>query len=293
MKLRLPYLLIAPALLLMTFWTFYPFIYLYYLSLSRWNIGDPEPVFIGLGNFEKLFFHDPRFLNSVAVTAAFTFLSVVISMFIGFGLALVLNKSLRGFGLARTLFLLPMSMTPIVTSLVWRQLWTPPWSWINFFLNQLTFGAFPLESEWLFNPDLALITVVITDAWQWTPFVILALLAGFQSLPREPYEAALVDGASKVQILRYVTLPAMSTLILIVLIFRTVWAIRSFDIIFAMTNGGPGTVTENLPIWIFKQMMEFYKIGYSAAVAVVTFIVILAITMILVKLVRRTFREEV
>ncbi len=276
---------------MMTFWTFYPTIFLYYISLTRWNIGDPEPVFVGLRNYQTLFLDDPRFLSSVATTGLFTLGSVGISIVVGFGLALVLNKSLRGFGMARTLFLLPMSMTPIVTSLVWRQLWTPPWSWINFYLNQLTFGVFPLYLEWLFDPNLALLTVVITDAWQWTAFPTLAFLAGFQSLPREPYEAALVAGASRVQILRYLTLPSMRSLILIVLIFRTVWAIRSFDIIFAMTNGGPGTATENLPIWIFKQMMEFYKIGYSAAVAVITFVLILALTMVLVRLLRTSFRE--
>ena len=188
-----------------------------------------------------------------------------IELVLGFVLALVLSRRLRGMGLVRTLLIIPMAMTPVVVGLTWRLLYTPPFGLVNYSASLVGVDLPPM----LTDPVLAFVAVVIVDVWQWTPFMMLLMLAGLQSLPGEPFEAAAVDGAGPLQSLRFLTIPMLRGIILVALIFRGVDAFDTFDTIYVLTRGGPGTATQTMTMFDFFQAFRWFHFGYAAAVAVI------------------------
>ena len=259
---RFAWLLIAPTAIVLGLFTLFPIGYLFWVSLQ--SVNGPRMRFIGLDNY-NLIAGDPTFWDAVRVTLLYVVATTGLELVLGFGLALVLARKLRGLGLVRTLLIIPMAMTPVVVGLTWRLLYTPPFGLVNYGASIAGIDLPPL----LTDPVLALVAVVVVDVWQWTPFMMLLVLAGLQSLPSEPFEAASVDGASRLQLLRYLTIPMLRGIVLVALIFRGIDAFDTFDTIYVLTRGGPGTATQTLTMFDFFQAFRWFHFGYAAAVAVV------------------------
>lgn len=274
-----PYALLLPALIVLLLLVIFPTLFLFYLSLSRWDIMTAVPRFIGLGNFREMFFDDLMFRESVRISAVFTIGAVVIEYGLGLALAVALNRKLPGLGIIRTLLIVPMAMTPVVTGLVWRMLYDPTFGMINYLLTLIGVTG----QAWVAQSSTALYALMVVDVWQWTPFVFLVLTAGLQSLPNEPFEAALVDGASRWQTFWQITFPLLWPVSLLVILLRTIDAWKVFDIVYAVTKGGPGTATQTLNFYSYTKGFQWFDLGYAAALIVVVLLVATIFTNALVR----------
>src|SRR5262245_347414 len=261
-------LLIAPALSVLLLLSIYPLIYSITISLQT---ETAEGVKWGAANFTRLI-SDKFFLTAMAHTFIYATAALFFEFSIGLTLALILNSQTRGRGLFRAALLVPMMFPTVVVGVVWRLMLNPNFGAINGTLKELGLNTEPLT--WTASPKLALVSVIAVDVWQWTPFVFLVLLAGLQAIPQEPYEAALIDGSSRWQTFRYVTLPLLKPAILIALLLRTMDLLRVFDQIFILTEGGPGFATETISLYIYRTAFRFFDFGYAAAMS----FVLLAIT---------------
>jgi multiple sugar transport system permease protein len=201
-------------------------------------------------------------------------LGVVGPTVIGTAAALVFAREFPGRGLLRTVFSLPMMATPVSIALVWQMMFHPQLGVLNYFLSLLHIPPQP----WIFSTRSVLPTLAIVETWQWIPFVMLIVLGGLAALPSEPYEAALIDGASRLQTIWYITIPLVWPYIMIALLLRSIDALKAFDIIYVMTQGGPGTASETLNIFLYLQAFAFYNIGFSSAVVVIYFIILLVMS---------------
>ena len=252
-----------------------PMAWLFWLSLHDWTLTRPGPmVWVGLSNYEQLF-RDARFLSGVRVTAIFTVVSVVLQMLIGLGLALMLNRTFRGMGLARTAILLPMIATPAAMALVWRVMFNPQLGIINELMRMVGHPGL----LWVAHPSTALASLIATEVLRETPMTVIILLAGLQSLPQEPYEAARIDGASRWQAFRHITLPLLKTSIMVSLLFRAIFTLKVFDVIYVITQGGPAGSTENFPVFAYLQAFAYWRMGYAAATAMLFFLLVLAVVL--------------
>ncbi|MBD3309336.1 ABC transporter permease subunit [candidate division KSB3 bacterium] len=263
---RFGYLMVAPAFLTLFIMTIYPFLYVVYVSFHKWSIVPTIPrVFIGLKQYSNMF-HDTSFHRTLWVTFVYTFGVVAVEMLVGFWIAFLVSTSRNRW--LRIAFIMPAVVAPVVVGLTWRFLFSYDLGPINFFVSSLGLERI----NWLGQPNTALISVMMVDIWQWTPFAMLIFLAGLESLPLEPYEAARVDGAHSWHILRYITLPQLTPIIAIILMFRTLDAFKTFDIIYMVTGGGPGNATEVLSYKIWHKAFFQNQLGYAAALSVLTLI---------------------
>ena len=274
--LLLPYVLIAPAVAVLLALSIYPLIYSISVSLQ---VGEQW----GLGNFTRLF-SDNFFLTAMAHTFVFAVAALTCEFLLGLGLALLLNGQIRGRGFFRASLLVPMMLPPVVAAIVWRLLLNPDFGAINGTLKQIGIDTTPLT--WTASHVLAMLSVIAVDVWQWTPFVFLVLLAGLQAIPQEPYEAALIDGSSRWQTFRNVTLPLLRPAILIVLLLRTMDLLRVFDQIFILTEGGPGFATETISLYIYRAAFRFFDFGYAAAMSFVLLVLTNIVSVFYIKLLR-------
>jgi len=260
----LAYVLLAPTVAVLLALTIYPLIYSVKISLhgesGNWT----------LQNFTRLF-ADQFFLSALAHTIVYAAIALTFEFLIGLSLALLLNEQMRGQSVFRALLLLPMMLPPVVVGVVWRLMLNSNFGAVNGTLKR--FGLNTDALTWTASPKLAMATVVIADIWQWTPFMFLILLAGLQAIPQEPYEAALIDGASAWQTFRHVTLPLLKTAILIALLLRTMDLLRVFDQIFILTEGGPGFATETVSLYIYRTAFRFSNFGYAAAMSFVLLLI--------------------
>jgi len=270
-ELLFPTLLIAPAMAVLLSLSIYPLIYSVTISLQQ---ETPDGITWGLGNFVRLV-SDSFFWTAMAHTFVYAVAALTCEFFLGLGLALLLNSQIRGRGLFRASLLVPMMLPTVVVGVVWRLLLNPDFGAINGTLSR--FGINTAGLTWTASPRLAMLSVIVVDVWQWTPFVFLVLLAGLQAIPQEPYEAALIDGSSRWQTFRHVTLPLLKPAILIVLLLRTMDLLRVFDQIFILTEGGPGFATETISLYIYRTAFRFFDFGYAAAMS----FVLLALTNII------------
>jgi len=241
----------------------YPLIYSVTISLQR---DTSSGAVWGLGNFTRLF-TDNFFWTAMAHTFVYAVAALTCEFLLGLGLALLLNAQIRGRGFFRASLLVPMMLPPVVVGVVWRLMLNPDFGAINGTLKW--FGVSTESLTWTASPRLAMLSVIAVDVWQWTPFVFLVLLAGLQAIPQEPYEAALIDGSSRWQTFRHVTLPLLKPAILIVLLLRTMDLLRVFDQIFILTEGGPGFATETISLYIYRTAFRFFDFGYAAAMSFV------------------------
>ena len=241
----------------------YPLIYSITISLQQESAAGINWTF---GNFARLA-SDSFFWTAMAHTFVYAAAALTCEFLLGLGLALLLNSQIRGRGLFRASLLVPMMLPTVVVGVVWRLMLNPDFGAINGTLAR--FGISKESLTWTASPRLAMLSVIAVDVWQWTPFVFLVLLAGLQAIPQEPYEAALIDGSSRWQTFRHVTLPLLKPAILIVLLLRTMDLLRVFDQIFILTEGGPGFATETISLYIYRTAFRFFDFGYAAAMSFV------------------------
>lgn len=269
-----PYLFLAPALLIMVLALIYPLGYMVYGSFREWDPSQAlsETDFVGLANYVTLW-NDPNFRESVVVTLTFAISVVSVEMLIGVGLALLLDRNLRGMSILRTLFILPMMIAPVVVGLIWRYMYHPT---LGVFNN--TLESFGLTSvDWL--GQHALLSVIIADIWQWTPFIFILSLAALQSLPRSALEAARIDGATGWQQIVHIKLPLMMPVLIVTGLLRLIDAFKVLEVILVMTEGGPGLSTEIMALRISRTASEFRELGVAAAMSNYLLMMLLLLTM--------------
>src|SRR5450759_3646367 len=257
-----------PAIVFIGLLMVFPILYTLYLSFTNWNLtSGMEPSFVGLNSY-LLVFSEPRFLHALGRTFTFTVFAVAAEVVLGVAIALILNRAFVGKSFAKLLLLLPLVATPIAVGIVFNLFYDPTIGLLNFALNAL---GLP-QGLWVSSEKTVIASLVLVDVWQWTPMINLTGLAG---LSEEPVEAARVDGASEWQILRYVTIPMVMPVILMAMILRLIDALKTFDIISAMTCGGPGYASETLYSMGFKYSFEYFGMGQSSVILVALFIVVL------------------
>lgn len=269
------WLFAAPAVLVVGTVIVFPWLFTLYMSGHDWKIGG-GPEFVGLQNFVELF-RDARFLESMGHTFYFTTLAVVLPIVFGTAAALVFHREFPFRGLLRTVFVMPMMATPVAVALVWTMMFHPQLGVLNYLLSLVGIGP----QAWVYSPDTVIPTLILVEVWHWTPLVMLIVLGGLAGLPREPYESALIDGANNWHMFRHITLPLVWPFIMVAIVIRTIDALKAFDTIFVITQGGPGTASETLNIFLYLQAFQFYKIGYASAVVVIFFVIIIMLSLLL------------
>jgi multiple sugar transport system permease protein len=267
-----------PAVIALFLLMVFPVGYTLWMSLHEWFVSSvTPPEFVGLANYVKIITSDTRFQAALLRTFYFTAIAVVVQTILGVGIALVFNREFRGKGVVRTLFLFPMVATPVAIALVWMMMFNPTLGILNYFLRAL--GQSP--ALWIANEHTVIPSLALVDTWQWTPFITLIALAGLSALPTEPFEAALMDGASGWQTFWLVTLPLLRPTIMVAVLFRTIDALKTFDIIYVMTQGGPGQASETLNIYIFQSGFSYFHMGYASSLLVILFAIVLFISILL------------
>jgi multiple sugar transport system permease protein len=277
---RFFWILLSPALAVLAVVTIAPFLFLFSTSLTPLNLARPATWWdfsAPLANFVELL-DDHRFLGSLGVQLRLSVFTVAFQLLLGLAAALLLNSRLRFLEAMRALFIIPMVLPPIVVAIIWKVLFTPDISVLNWALGLL---GLP-QPAWLAHPRLALPAIIIADIWEWFPFTLLMLLAALQMIPAEPLEAARIDGAGAWQVFRHVVLPLLRPAIVVTVLFRLIESVKAFPLIFVMTGGGPGTVTEATNYYAFLQGFNYSLIGYSAAISVVVLASVLAISYLIV-----------
>lgn len=273
-----PYVFLAPAAAVLGVGLLYPIGYMLYASFLRWTpnqrIGEAEPV--GFRNYLNLL-EDPNFRESFVVTLKFAAAVVSLEMIVGVGLALLLDRKLRGMSVLRTIFILPMMIAPIVVGLMWRYMYHPSVGVFNRTLEGWGFEPVP----WLSDPGWSLVSVIVADVWQWTPFIFILSLAALQSLPRSALEASRIDGASAWQQALYIKLPLMMPVLVVAGLLRLIDAFKVLEVILVMTNGGPGLSTEILSLRIWRTASEFLELGVASAASGYLLVLLLLLTTIM------------
>ncbi len=272
-----PYFFIAPAIFVMVAGLAYPVVQSLYLSVLDWKIGTPleDADSVGWANYRRMF-ADPDVWESLWVTIRFGFWTISIEMFLGVALALMLEKPIRGASVFRTVFILPLMISPVVVGLIWRYLFDARVGWINHYLA-IWFGIEP--QVWLGDAELAFFAIVFVDIWQWTPFVFIIVIAGLQALPSEVLEASRIDGANWWQQIFLVKLPMISSILVIALLMRLIDVFRALEVMYIMTGGGPGRATELLSLHIYNRAFDAQLLGYASAIAVLLIVIVFAISL--------------
>jgi multiple sugar transport system permease protein len=275
----LPYLLMLPALVLLA-GMLYPFGLGFYYSFTSYWLQYPNRFrFVWFDNYVELM-GEPLFARALEFTLGFTLVAVVLQVGLGLAVALFLHARIPGRRVMRALMLLPLMMPPVIAALMWKIMMASTNAGIlNYMLSFV--GVGPIN--WFGSTSGAIVSVLIIDTWGNLPFVALILLGGLQALPTEPYEAAVVDGAGPVAILRYVTLPLLSPFIVLAITFRTMDSLRIFDVIYATTAGGPNDATTNLHIMALQYSFQWYQMGKGMAQAIVLLLLVVIASYVLTR----------
>jgi multiple sugar transport system permease protein len=271
-----PYVLfVVPAMAIILAVIVFPWLFTLHMSLHDWKMTGTS-TFVGLANYAGLA-GDERFLWALARTLYYAALAVILPLVLGTIAALIFHQRFPLRGLLRGIFILPMMATPVAVALVWTMMFHPQLGVLNYLLS---LAGLPPQL-WVFDPATVIPSLVMVETWQWTPLVMLIVLGGLASLPVEPFESARLDGASAWQSFRHITFPLVLPFLMVAAIIRTIDAIKSFDLIFVISQGGPGTASETINIYLYLQAFAFYNIGYASAVVVVFFVIITALALCL------------
>ena len=273
---------VLPALIVVLAVIIFPWAYTIWMSLHEWKVGAP-PTFVGLANYIRLPGY-ARFVESVWHTLVYTVLSVALPLVLGTLAAVVFHAKFPMRGFLRGLFILPMMATPVAIALVWTMMFHPQLGILNYLLSLV--GLPP--QLWVFHPATVIPSLVLVETWQWTPLVMLIVLGGLAAIPAEPYESAQIDGATRWQVFRYIALPLIMPFLFIASMIRMIDAVKSFDIIFAITQGGPGSASETINLYLYSVAFVYYDVGYASAIVVVFFALIVALAGALLRLRQRT-----
>ncbi|MBI4574374.1 MAG: sugar ABC transporter permease [candidate division NC10 bacterium] len=269
-----------PAVVVVFILMVFPVFYTVYMSLHSWFASSlTGPEFIGLQNFKRAFTQDERFRNAIWLTLYFTVLATALQLVLGVSLALLLNRPFRGKGFFRSIFLLPMVATPVAIALVWMMMYNPTLGVMNYLVGLVGLGPY----TWVSDVHLVIPALAVVDTWEWTPLITLITLAGLATLPLEPYESALIDGATPAQMFWRITLPLLRPTIMVALLFRSIDCLKTFDIIYVMTAGGPGFASETLNVYTFQVGLFYFHIGYACSLLVILFALVLGVSLILIK----------
>jgi multiple sugar transport system permease protein len=282
MNFKHKYFFLFPGLFVLIGILIFPIIFVVRLSLSGWNSYNPGLDFIGLENYIRLFTDDPRFWESFFRLSFLSVTTVILQYVIGFALAHMVWKDIKFKRFFRVLFLIPMMTTPVIMTVIWRTFFHESLGPVNDILSN--FGASP---KWLTDPVIAKFTVIIVEVWQWTPFMFLLLLAGLLSLPKEPFLAAAIDGASPVRKFIYVTFPLMAPISIGAIIIRLIEASKIMDTVYVLTSGGPGTSTETSSFYIFIKGLREFQMGYAASMSF-TYLIIMIISLTIINEIRKS-----
>lgn len=272
-----------PAVTFVVVMMLFPVIYTLFLSFTNWNLTSGMPLsLVGLRSFSRVL-KEPRFLAAIGRTFSFTLIAITVETVLGLSLALLLNREFKGKSVMKLILLLPLVATPVAIGIVWNLFFDPTIGLANFVLTR--FGLEP--SAWVSSAETVIPSLAIVDIWQWTPMITLIVLAGLASLSPEPYESARVDGANAFQVFARITMPMIAPTLLTAMILRTVDALKTFDIIYAMTGGGPGYASETLNVMAFKYSFEYFRMGQSSVILVFLFLLVLALSMVIMRLRKR------
>lgn len=277
--------LLTPALVFVLAMAVFPLAYSFLLSLREWKLAqtDTPGAWVGMSNYVDLLTDDPEFLDSVKVTAVFVFWDVLVTLIFALGVGLLLKREGKIFSIARVLLLLPFVMSPAVIGISFKFLLNAEYGILQYLLGWFIPA---LEGKvWLSDSTLSMIAVVASDVWHWAPYMTLVMLGGLASIPKETEEAARVDGAGPIRVFWDVTLPQLWPVIAIVAILKTVFALKAFDTIFTLSNGGPGTSTQTLAYYIYNTAFGYYDMGYAAAAAYILTATLLCVAMFYLRLV--------
>lgn len=283
------WLFLSPALIFLAITALFPLAYSLYLSFYKLklNLPNQEPKFVGLANYAKML-SDDLLQVSTLNTIGFAFVSVAIEVVVGLMVAMVLCSDTWWSRVSITVLMIPMIMAPVAIGTLWRMMLDPSTGIINYFLSY--FGVDTIQ--WLANPLTAKIAVVMVNVWQLVPWVTVIAVAGLKALPGDLIQAALIDGATPRQVFWHIVLPLIRPVLVIIVMMRFTDAFKVFDTIYVMTNGGPGTATEMLPNFIYKQGLKYYDAGYAAALAIVFVVTMTLVTLFFLRL-RRKEEENV
>ena len=287
MNFKHKYFFLFPGLFVLIGILIFPIIFVVRLSLSGWNSYNPGLDYIGLENYIRLFTDDPRFWESFFRLSFLSVTTVILQYVIGFALAHMVWKDIKFKRFFRVLFLVPMMTTPVIMTVIWRTFFHESLGPVNDILSN--FGVAP---KWLTDPVIAKFTVIIVEVWQWTPFMFLLLLAGLLSLPKEPFLAAAIDGASPVRKFIYVTFPLMAPISIGAIIIRLIEASKIMDTVYVLTSGGPGTSTETSSFYIFIKGLREFQMGYAASMSFTYLIIMIISLTIIAKVLTKVLLKE-
>lgn len=278
---RLPYIYVGPVIIFLTLIFIFPLLYNFNMSLRIYNLLEPQASkFIWFKNYLNVLFKDANFWHSVGVTLYFSVLVVCLEITLGLILALLLYRKTNPVrNIYRTIMMLPIITTPIAVAYMWRIMYAPSTGLINYLLSLIGIKG----PDWIADVGWAMPSLVIVDVWAWTPFIALMLLSGLMSLPQEPFEAAKVEGASPWQSFWFVTIPLLRPVLLVALLIRMIDSFKLFDIVYAMTGGGPLRATETFNFYIYLTAFRYLDIGYACALSLTLLVMIIFLSIIFIK----------
>lgn len=275
--------MVLPAIIVMCILAVIPVMIIVWLSVHSWYISSfSVPEFVGLRNFVELF-QDELFINAIKLTVIYTFVSLAFEVVLGVGFASALNSDFKGKSLLRTLLLIPMLATPVAVAFIWKNVFDPTIGLLNYILELFNAGPY----AWVYHSNTVMQSLILVDIWKWTPMITIIVLAGYAALPKEPYESSIVDGANIFQRFWYITLPLLRPTIIVAAMFRLIDLMKTFDLVYVISGGGPGNSSELLYLYIYQQTFNFYHMGYGSAAVLILFLSILT-GIVLLGLVRRS-----
>lgn len=277
-KEKMGYLFLIPSLILIAVLVLYPVFETIRLSFFNYRIQTMAlgETFIGIDNF-KYILSDSEFFTSLKFTLIFTVVAVSLETIIGILFALIMNQKIPGQGIIRTAVLVPWAIPTIISGLMWKFMYSQQYGVINYILK--TLKIITEDLPWLSNAQLAVVATIIADVWKTTPYMSLLILSGLQTIPAQLYEAAAIDGASKIQRFVHITIPMIKPVLSVAILFRTLATFRIYALISVLTSGGPANATQSLSLYTIKTYFNYGNLGYGAALATVTFIISLIISM--------------
>jgi multiple sugar transport system permease protein len=275
---NLKWIYTLPAVLFVLLMMVFPIVYTVRISFFEWSMSaTTPPSWVGLGNYIALF-KDARFWHAVGATFYFTIAALVFETVLGVAIAMLLYRDFRGKNIVKTLFLLPMVATPVAMGLVWLLIYEPTIGVANMLLKSL--GLKPML--WLASETQVIPSLVLVDVWEWTPMVALIVMAGLSTLPSDPYEAADVDGATVWQKFANITLPLLKPTIIIAVMLRLIDVLKTFDIIYSTTQGGPNLKSETLNVYGYVLGFQYFKLGMASSLLVIFFALVMGLTLLMI-----------
>ena len=270
---------LLPALGYLALMAILPLVWTLTLSLMKWHANTmPTPKWVGLDNFKCFLFENPRFWVDLRFTAMYVGIGVSVELALGLMLAALLSQKFYGKNFFRVVYLIPMACPPIAVAFLWRMMLHPDIGVLNSILKLIGLQGV----KWTTDARIAPFTIIMVDVWEWTPFMFLALLAAFQALPMELYQAAAVDGANGWQMFTHITLPLITPVIVTISLIRAIDAFKLFELVFGVTGGGPGGATESLSYYAYLIGMKWFKLGRGSSISWIFLVILLLLAIVLI-----------